>query len=65
MNMKMKAIVSSPRDGIWQVAFYYVEGGGRVDHTLPVIHIPCSSYEQAQITMDSYNNADHAADDKE
>jgi hypothetical protein len=52
----MVVIVSSPRNGIYTVVFYYlVKGELYADHGMPRIEIPCKTYAQACAVADAYN----------
>lgn len=52
----MRAIVSSPANGIYTVIFYYVvEATNRRDYTKPIIEVPCNSYKHACDTVEAYN----------
>ena len=52
----MRAIVSSPSNGIYTAVFYYVlVDTERRDYTKPVIELPCRDYQHARTVVDSFN----------
>lgn len=52
----MRAIVSSPRNGVYIVKFYFVVANANyADHAMPMIEIPCTSYKHACNVADAYN----------
>ena len=57
MNSKLAAVGRSPRDGVYQVVFYYqVPLGGR-DLRFPEIVIPAETWEHMQAIVRAFNGA--------
>lgn len=52
-----KAIVTTPRSGVFGVQFYMTQGSeGPQDWQQPSMYCPCYSYDHAQAVASAYNN---------
>ena len=53
---RLRAIASSPRNGVWQVRLRYLGLLDREQHDMPAFDIPAENYEHAKNVVDAFNS---------